>query len=117
MKRSRIGRLAPRLAIADIRTAPPAPKDTDPHYHSAEHAAWRKGVCDRAGWRCEWVDDNGRCTKASPLHTVFADHIVELQDGGAALDPANGQCLCGQHHTIKTNMAKRAREARRDAGG
>jgi hypothetical protein len=39
---------------------------------------------------------------------MFADHIVELKDGGAAFDVANGQCLCGSHHTLKTN-AERAR--------
>jgi hypothetical protein len=44
-----------------------------------------------------------------PEHRLFADHIVEVADGGALLDPANGQCLCGAHHTLKTVRAKVAR--------
>jgi hypothetical protein len=40
---------------------------------------------------------------------MFADHIVELNDGGAPFDVANGQCLCGAHHTAKTADARGAR--------
>lgn len=40
---------------------------------------------------------------------MFADHIRELKDDGAPLDVANGQCLCGSHHTTKTNQARAAR--------
>jgi 5-methylcytosine-specific restriction protein A len=39
---------------------------------------------------------------------MFADHIEELQDDGDPFDVANGQCLCGSHHTLKT-AAVRAR--------
>jgi 5-methylcytosine-specific restriction protein A len=42
---------------------------------------------------------------------MFADHIVELKDGGLLLDLRNGQCLCGAHHEIKTVQAKRFRDA------
>ena len=42
---------------------------------------------------------------------MFADHRVELRDGGAALDPDNGQCLCGSCHTRKTLAARSARIA------
>jgi 5-methylcytosine-specific restriction protein A len=42
---------------------------------------------------------------------MFADHIVEIKDGGALLDLRNGQCLCGSHHEIKTAQAKRFRDA------
>ena len=37
---------------------------------------------------------------------MFADHIVERKDGGADLDPRNGQCLCGRHHTMKTAQTR-----------
>jgi hypothetical protein len=37
---------------------------------------------------------------------MYADHIVELRDGGALLDLNNGQCLCGSHHEIKTMTAR-----------
>ena len=44
-------------------------------------------------------------------HRTFADHIRERKDGGDPLDPANGQCLCGQHHTLKTVAARAEGEA------
>lgn len=40
---------------------------------------------------------------------MFADHVVEVKDGGAKLDPANGQCLCGSCHTRKTAAARKRR--------
>jgi hypothetical protein len=40
---------------------------------------------------------------------MFADHIVELRDGGSRTDPLNGQCLCGKHHSLKTYRAKMER--------
>jgi hypothetical protein len=41
---------------------------------------------------------------------MFADHVVELRDGGSALDLANGRCLCGSCHSKKRigNRASRA---------
>ncbi len=42
---------------------------------------------------------------------MFADHIKEMQDGGAKLDPANGRCLCGCHHTKKTIQERAKRTA------
>ena len=45
----------------------------------------------------------------SPSTDVFADHIVEIKDGGSVLDVTNGQCLCYSHHTIKTNEVKKKR--------
>lgn len=42
---------------------------------------------------------------------MYADHIVEIEDGGAPFDVKNGQCLCSADHQIKTarERAKRAR--------
>ncbi|OYW50928.1 MAG: hypothetical protein B7Z34_03715 [Novosphingobium sp. 12-62-10] len=50
-----------------------------------------------------------RCRKAAPDHRMFADHKVEIKDGGAPFDLDNGQCLCGQHHSLKTAQARAAR--------
>jgi len=90
------------------RVVEPAAKGVDAIYKTPAYQAWQRNVIARAGKRCEALDDGRRCSKALPEHRMFADHKKELQDGGSAFDPANGQCLCGSHHTIKT-MRERAR--------
>ena len=75
-------------------------------YNTDEYKAWRTYVVGRAGYRCEAVVRGHRCSKAWPDHRLYADHIIELKDGGQPFDVANGQCLCASHHTNKT-MAKR----------
>ncbi len=88
----------------------PEPSYTNPLYLTPAYSVWRMAVVKRAGYRCEAKDNNGiRCSKAAPQHRMFADHIVELKDGGAPLDSSNGQCLCGAHHTTKTVMARALR--------
>jgi hypothetical protein len=94
--------LKPRLATFDSRRVKPPPKTADEYLLTPEHRAWRASVIANAGSRCEAIDDGTRCPKAEPYHRMFADHIVERSDDGDRLDPANGQCLCGAHHTIKT---------------
>ena len=56
---------------------------------------WRKlrlEVLDRDRWRCQ------ACKKAGILEV---DHIVPVQDGGAAYDPGNLQVLCRGCHIDK----------------
>jgi hypothetical protein len=106
---AKIPRLAARVPTFDGRRAPPPPKAADPLYDKAQYRGWRESVIARAGRRCEAVDGGVRCAKAEPLHRMFADHKLELRDGGAPFDPANGQCLCGAHHTAKTADRRRAR--------
>lgn len=91
----------------DLRSAQPIAKRADPELLTPEHRAWRTAVLQRAGYRCEAVVTGGRCRVSAPAR-LFADHIVERKDGGAPLDPRNGQCLCGSHHTLKT-AAERAK--------
>jgi hypothetical protein len=96
--------LGGRVAVADLRAVKPAPKTADPHYATPEHRAWRAAVIARAGGRCQWPG----CDRAE--RRMFADHIREIRDAPAlALDPSNGQCLCGKHHTLKTAQARAAR--------
>jgi hypothetical protein len=97
--------LAPRIGTVDPRRAG-APKEADPHYLSPAHRRWRAGVIARARGRCEWPG----CGRTEPR--MYADHIIELRDGGAAQDPANGQCLCARHHAVKTAAARAARQSR-----
>jgi hypothetical protein len=101
-----MGRLrtpASRIAPLDMRSVRPAPKTADPYYGSPEHRAWRAQVIARAGGRCEWLGCGRRERR------MFADHVIERRDGGAATDLANGQCLCAQHHAIKTARARTSR--------
>ena len=99
--------LAPRLRSIDNRVAVPPAKEADPHYLTPEHRAWRREVIRRAGGCCQ-----GRGCGRSGVR-LFADHVVELNDGGAPLDPANGQALCGACHTRKTAAARAVRQAER----
>ncbi|ODM71690.1 HNH endonuclease [Bradyrhizobium elkanii] len=107
--------LAPLVPRSSGLTVRPEPKTVDPHYLTEEHRAWREQVLRKANYRCEWVENGQRCTKAAPRHRMFANHVKERRDGGAPFDPANGNCLCGAHHTRWT-MQQRARRAHRGGG-
>lgn len=99
---SRLGALEPRVR--------PAAKVSDPHYQTAEHRAWAAAVIQRAGGQCQALDcqtiDRGRGQR------LFADHIVELKDGGAPTAMGNGQALCGRCHGRKTAAEQARRLAR-----
>ncbi|WP_147049081.1 HNH endonuclease signature motif containing protein [Methylobacterium gnaphalii] len=103
----RLGTLAPRLKVLDTRTARPAPKVADPELLTAEHKAWRLEVLKRAHWRCQWPGCQAHGRRGGVR--LYADHILERKDGGASLDPRNGQTLCPKHHQVKTAKARAAR--------
>jgi 5-methylcytosine-specific restriction enzyme A len=96
----RLTTLGVRVTTLDTRTVKPQPKQTDPHYLSPQHRRWRADVLRRAGYRCEKCGADGK---------LYADHIVELKDGGAPLDPANGRALCHSCHQRKTAEARAER--------
>ena len=112
-------RSLPSLVRAvDTRTVRLPPKVKAEVYTTSQYRAWVIQVIARAGGRCEYRDHHGhRCSKEWPEHTVYADHVVELKDGGALLDINNGQCLCASHHTIKTMAARYRRHSSRVDGG
>ena len=93
-----------RIATIDTSAAKAPRKEADPHYNTQEHRDWRQLVMTRAGWRCQWdgCDQPAR----------YADHIIERRDGGADLDPSNGQALCATHHVEKTVRERARRHAR-----
>ncbi len=93
MNQTTLRNLRQRLPELDVRTARPAPTTADRELLTSEHRAWRHAVLSRACHRCEWMERGVRCARTAPTHRLFADHIVERRDGGAALDVANGQCL------------------------
>jgi len=109
---SKLRTLPPMLRPMDTSTTRLRPRVVDPIYNTPEFIRWRAMVIDRAGGQCEAIENGQRCTKAKPQHRVYADHIVELRDGGSLTDPSNGQCLCHSHHEIKTIEAKKRRAFR-----
>jgi 5-methylcytosine-specific restriction protein A len=101
--------LRPSIRAFDARAVRLAPKTVDPLYLTPQYREWRANVIARAGGRCQAVENGQRCRKAQPQHRMFADHIREIGDGGAPFDLANGQCLCGAHHTRKTTATRAKR--------
>lgn len=95
---ARIPTLRPALGAISTAAAKPQPKVKDAHYYTPDHRAWSRSVIARAGHACQ------HCGRTNTR--LFADHITELQDGGAPFDPANGQALCGACHTRKTVAAR-----------
>ena len=89
---------------------PSPPKVADPHYSSRAHIDWRNAVVARAGGRCQDPDCQYPDRRGIRL---FADHIVELKDGGDALNLANGLARCGSCHTRKTARERAKRMAQR----
>lgn len=105
--RAKLLTLVPRVEAKDLRRVPPPPKQAAAAYGTPEHQAWRAEVMRRARGRCQTQG----CGRSGVR--LFADHIIELRDGGAALDPTNGQALCGACHTRKTAAARGARASDR----
>lgn len=99
-----------RVAMIDTRSAAPPPKTADPIYNTPEHRRWRELVIALAHGLCQGPACKLPDRKASRL---FADHIVELQDGGAPFDHTNGQALCGSCHSLKTISERAKRHARK----
>lgn len=97
--------LGPRISTLDARRVRPAPKRADPFYLSPEWRSLIARIIAERGRRCE---DQACRSTVGPDTRIFGDHIVELRDGGAPLDPGNVMLRCGSCHTRKT-LAERAR--------
>ena len=99
---ARLATLGSRVATMGSRVAVP-PKKADSFYTSPE---WRGLVRqlkrERGGW----------CERCGSGHRVAGDHIVEIKDGGTALDATNVELLCQSCHNRKT-AASRAKRAGR----
>jgi hypothetical protein len=93
--------LAPLVRTVDHRTVKPAPKKADPFYHSTE---WRRLMADLYAARGRRCEDCGK-TEAK----LYGDHVIELRDGGAPLDPTNVRIRCAACHTTKTAAARARR--------
>ena len=101
-----------RIVALDTRSAVPTPKTAEPIYASREYAEWRRVVINRARAACQ--DPSCKYPNRSGIR-LFADHVIELKDGGAPFDPSNGLARCGSCHTIKTVAERNRRSASRCA--
>lgn len=106
----RLGVMPSRVPTLDTSIAALPPKTVDPHYQTPEHREWSRKVIERAGGRCEDPECKGPHWKGQRL---YADHKVELKDGGAPFDLANGMARCASSHTRKTARLRAERTARR----
>ena len=110
-KRPRLSTLPPRIKALDSRTVKPPPrtfasrKAAEPEamafYGSTAWQQFRAQIIAERGYRCE--------RDGSTPSRVYVDHIKELKDGGAPLDPANVEVLCPSCHGKKTVQARIAR--------
>ena len=89
-----------RPAAPLLRIAPTDGGRNASYYQAAEHKAWAAAVKQRDGWRCVRCGGRKRLT---------ADHVVEIEDGGAPLDLLNGQTLCQACHNAKTAAGRHSR--------
>jgi hypothetical protein len=106
---ARLTMLKPRVSTLDTAIAAAPAKTAAPIYSTPEYAEWRRVVIGRAAGRCQ----DPRCTFPGRRGIrLFADHVVELRDGGAPFDPENGLARCGSCHTRKTAEERTKRQAR-----
>ncbi|HEY0182339.1 MAG TPA: HNH endonuclease signature motif containing protein [Rhodopila sp.] len=99
--------LAPMVVCQDVRIARPGPKVADPFYLSLAWRSLMSRLIAERGRRCA---DCGRTHNLDGSSVrIFGDHVRELRDGGAPLDPTNVRLLCGSCHSLKTAKARAAR--------
>ena len=91
-----------------VKVALPS-KRADSFYTSPEWRMFIAGVIAKRGRRCE--DPNHDPSLAREGVRIFGDHVVELKDGGEALNETNVLLRCGSCHTRKTAQARQARMA------
>lgn len=88
-------------------------KRADPFYLSPEWKALMKRLIEVRGRRCQDPEhEHGRPRDGVRL---YGDHVIEIADGGAKLDPNNVLLRCGHCHGRKTAEARAARA--REGGG
>jgi 5-methylcytosine-specific restriction endonuclease McrA len=106
----RLSTLRPRVAMASQRLTP-RPKTAAPVYSSPEWRTLIAAIIRQRGRRCE----DPRCTTPNRAagQRVYGDHIHELSDGGALLDPFNVMLRCSPCHGRKTASERDKRMARR----
>jgi 5-methylcytosine-specific restriction enzyme A len=82
----------------------------EPFYVGAEWKQLMRQIIKQRGRACQ----DPRHDPARPRVGVrlLGDHVVELRDGGARLDPRNVMLRCYSCHARKTAEARKRREGR-----
>jgi 5-methylcytosine-specific restriction enzyme A len=106
---TRLTAMPGRLGAGSQRLAT-MPKVADPFYLSREWIALREA-------RRHDPDYAAAMARAKPGERLVLDHVAEIKDGGARLDPKNTQWLTHSEHQAKTAKAKAARARRRVTRG
>ncbi len=96
----------PRVATKQMRLA--APKVRADIYGTPQHREWSAEIIRRAGGICQGQG----CPNPFEPGRLYADHVVELRDGGGFSLP-NGQALCATCHGLKTSAVRAVRAARK----
>jgi 5-methylcytosine-specific restriction enzyme A len=109
-KQPRLSTLRPRVSMASQRLTP-RPKTAAPVYTSPEWRSLIASIIRIRGRRCE--DPQCQSTNRAQGQRVYGDHVVELQDGGALLDPANVMLRCAPCHGRKTAVERAKRMSTR----
>lgn len=101
-----------RLVTSDLRKVKPPPKEAARFYLSKEWIALvAEEIERRFGSKARAHCEDPLCKYPHRRGIrLFGDHIKELRDGGAMLDPDNVMFRCGSCHTRKT-IEERARRA------
>lgn len=99
---TRLKTLKPKIKIISTSRVPELPRVIERLYSSTQWLALMATLRRQRGNACAHCGSKGR---------TVGDHIVELKDGGAPLDPSNVQLLCWPCHTTKTNIARARRHA------
>lgn len=85
------------------------PKYVDPFYRSPEWKALVARLIEERGRRCE-------CGCGQVGGVILGDHIKEIRDGGAVLDPSNIMLMSFACHARKTARARAERARMRGRG-
>lgn len=105
-KHAKLRSLAPRIRSLELRTALPPEKTADTIYRSPE---WRALVERLIVERARICQDVQCPTPGRWQGRLIADHVVEIKDGGAPLDPRNVLLRCSTCHARKTAREAAAR--------
>lgn len=107
--------MAGKLRVLGQKLKPPGrnprisvrPKEAKPFYLSLEWKTLMRQIIKVRGRRCE--DPEHEIAKPRQDVRLYGDHIVEIEDGGAKLDPSNVMLRCAPCHGRKTAAARAAR--------